>query len=101
MSDYDWIGAVWDLLYVKDDEVSRELDSGLLVPESAKQTIETGMIVKVGPDAPEGFRSGQRIVFRPYAGVPVTLESDLGGSRVVRAMSPGDVKCILAERSVA
>jgi co-chaperonin GroES (HSP10) len=101
LSYFDWIGPVWDLLYVRDDEISRELGSGLIMPESAKTTIETGTIIKVGPDAPEGFAAGQRIVFRPYAGVPVTLESDLDGSRMIRAMSPGDVKCILAAREAA
>lgn len=100
MSDFaNQLEPVRDLLVVRDDEVDRELESGLALPESAKVTIETGTIVRVGPLAHPEFSPGRRIIFRPNAGVPVCLESDVAGAKVLRIMGVQDVKCFRQEAS--
>lgn len=102
MKDFaDQIDPVGVLILVKDDEVDRELSSGMVLPESAKVAIETGRIVKTGPDAPPEYQEGRRLVFRPGAGIPVCLESDLQEAKVLRLLAPSDVKCFLGEEDAA
>lgn len=102
MKDFaDQIDPVGVLILVRDDEVDRELASGMVLPDSAKMTIETGRIVKAGPEAPPEYQEGRRIVFRPGAGVPVCRESDLQEAKVLRILAPSDVKCFLADEEVA
>lgn len=98
MSDFvDQLEPVRDLLVVRDDEVDRELESGLSLPENAKVTIETGTILRAGPLAHPEFAPGRRIIFRPNAGVPVCRESDVTGAKVLRIMGVQDVKAFRQE----
>jgi hypothetical protein len=84
-----------ECVVVRDDEVDRELESGLALPESARVTIETGTILRAGPYADPALAPGRRIVFRPNAGVPVCRESDLSDAKVIRILVAHDIKCFL------
>jgi co-chaperonin GroES (HSP10) len=96
LSDFvDQIEPVGGCVVVRDDEVDRELESGLSLPENARVTIETGTILRIGPDVHPAFSSGRRVVFRPNAGVPVCRESDLSGAKVIRILGAHDIKCFL------
>lgn len=102
MSEFvEQIDPIGNLMIVRDDEVDRELESGLSLPENARVVIETGTVVRTGPECHPDYGVGTRIVFRPGAGIPVCREADISGAKVLRILSPQDVKCILRDQGVA
>lgn len=59
------------------DEAIKETPTGLAIPETAQQKPKMGTIVAVGPGKPNypmAVKTGDRVLFVPYAGTEVEHE---------------------------
>ena len=72
-----------DKVLVKRDEAKQVTDSGIVLPESAKDTPKTGTIQaigegklneKTGDRCPLTVKKGDRVLFSSYAGTEVKLD---------------------------
>jgi len=72
-----------DKVLVKRDEAQEKTESGIVLPESAKDTPKTGVIQaigegrlndKTGERNPMTVKKGDRILFSSYAGTEVKLD---------------------------
>jgi chaperonin GroES len=88
-----------DKILVKRDEAEGRTESGIYLPESAKDKPKSGVIQAVGNGAlntdtgeriPLNVRAGDRIIFSSYAGTEVKL-----GDETLLIMSEDDVLAVL------
>ncbi len=72
-------------ILVRRDEAQTMTDSGIVLPESAKDRPRTGVIEAVGTGAintetgeriPVELKKGERVIFSSYAGTEIKLGSD-------------------------
>ena len=64
-----------DRLLVEREEQSNQTDSGLYIPDTAKEKPLEGKVVAVGPDAKEdGISVGDKVIFANFSGMEITLE---------------------------
>lgn len=55
-------------IVVKRDEAESVSAGGIVIPEAAKETKESGVIQLVGPECPDDIKVGDRVLFGKYAG---------------------------------
>ena len=72
-----------DRVLVRPDDSDKPLPSGLVIPDTAKEKPQEGVVLGVGPG---GFHDGQRVVYSKYGGTEVIVE--------------GEELLILAERDI-
>jgi chaperonin GroES len=72
-----------DRVLVRPDDSDKPLPSGLVIPDTAKEKPQEGLILAVGPGAyhegtriPLDVKEGDRIVYSKYGGTEVTLEGE-------------------------
>ncbi len=74
-----------DKILIKRDEAANKTDSGLYLPESAKDTPRTGIVQAVGQGrynkdtgeySPFSVKKGDRVLFNSYAGTEVKIEGE-------------------------
>jgi chaperonin GroES len=72
-----------DRVLVRPDDSDKPLPSGLVIPDTAKEKHQEGVILAVGPGAyhegtriPLDVKEGDRIVYSKYGGTEVTLEGE-------------------------
>lgn len=64
-----------NLVLVRPDSRETETAGGIIIPDTAKQKIDRGTVLAVGPDVDESEVFPQMVVgFRHYAGIPVEHE---------------------------
>ena len=86
-------------IIVKRDEAESVTESGIVLPESAKDQPKTGVVTAVGPGAlntetgeriPMTINKGDRVIFSSYAGTEVKLDAD-----ELLIMSESDVLAVI------
>ena len=74
-----------DKILIKRADAKQKTDSGIFLPESAKDKPMTGIVEAVGTGAintetgeriPMTLKKGERIIFSSYAGSEIKLEDD-------------------------
>ena len=73
-----------DRVLVRRLEAAEEVRGGIIIPDSAKEKPQEGLVVAVGPGktldsgevATPGVNAGDRILFSKYAGTDVTVDND-------------------------
>lgn len=94
------IEPLHDRVLVKIDEAEEETDSGLIIPESAKEKPTLGTVIAVGKGRinedgirlPMDVEPGNRVMFGKYAGTEMKLE---GVEHMV--MREDEMLCIVRE----
>jgi chaperonin GroES len=78
------IRPLQDRILVKRVDEEETTTGGIIIPDSAKEKPQEGLVVSVGPGktlesgevAAPGVNAGDRILFSKYAGTDVTVEGD-------------------------
>ena len=77
------IKPIGDRVVVKPEPADEKTDSGLYIPESAKEKPQRGTVVSVGPGRVENgnridmtVQEGETILYGKYAGTEITLDRD-------------------------
>ncbi len=72
-----------DRVLVRPDDSDKPLPSGLVIPDTAKEKPQEGIILAVGPGAyhegnriPLDVKEGDRIVYSKYGGTEVSVEGE-------------------------
>lgn len=74
-----------DKILIKRDEAAKKTESGLYLPESAKDTPRTGVVQAVGQGrynkdtgeySPFSVKKGDRVLFNSYAGTEVKIDGE-------------------------
>jgi len=72
-----------DRVLVRPDDSDKPLPSGLVIPDTAKEKPQEGVILAVGPGAyhegnriPLDVKEGDRIVYSKYGGTEVSVEGE-------------------------
>lgn len=88
-----------DKILVKRDEAAKKTDSGIYLPEGAKDKPKTGIVEAVGTGAlntdtgariPLSVKKGDKVIFTSYAGTEIKIE---GGEFLM--MSEDDVLAVI------
>jgi len=82
-----------DRVLVRPDDSDKPLPSGLVIPDTAKEKPQEGVVLGVGPG---GFHDGQRVPLDVKEGDRVVY-SKYGGTEVI---VEGEELLILAERDI-
>lgn len=79
------ITPIGDKVIIQRDEADEMTDSGLYIPEQAKDTPKTGTVVAVGTGAlnhdtgeriPMTLKVGEKVIFTSYAGTEIKVGDD-------------------------
>ncbi len=90
-----------DKILVKRDEVGDKTESGIYLPESAKDKPKSGTVQAVGTGAvntetgeriPLSVRKGDKVLFSSYAGTEVKLDKD-----TLLIMAESDILAVIDE----
>jgi chaperonin GroES len=90
-----------DKILVKRDEASEKTESGIYLPEGAKDKPKTGTVQAVGTGAlntetgeriPLTVKKGDKVLFSSYAGTEVKLDKD-----TLLIMSESDILAVIDE----
>lgn len=72
-----------DRVVVKPKEAQEQTESGLYIPETAKEKPQQGTVISVGPGRTENgtkidmtVSEGDQVLYGKYAGTEVTLDGD-------------------------
>lgn len=88
-----------DKVLIKRDEAETKTDSGIFLPESAKDRPKTGIITAVGNGAlntetgertPLNVKAGDKVIFSSYAGTEIKL-----GTQELLIMSESEILAII------
>jgi len=79
------VRPIGDKILVRRDEATEKTESGIYLPESAKDKPKTGTVQAVGTGAlntetgervPLSVKKGDKVIFSSYAGTEVKLDKD-------------------------
>ena len=69
------IEPLGEMVLVEMEKAAEKTNSGLLIPEAAREKMNVGVVVSAGPDAElAGISSGDRVVYRKYSGTEISYE---------------------------
>ncbi len=97
------IRPLHDKILVRRDEAADRTDSGIFLPERAKDTPKTGVVEAVGTGTintetgeliPLTVKKGDRVIFSSYAGTEVKL-GPVGSEETLLIMSEDEVLAII------
>ncbi|HYE03416.1 MAG TPA: co-chaperone GroES [Phycisphaerales bacterium] len=97
------IRPLGDKLLIKRDEAQSRTESGIYLPEKAKDTPKTGAVIAVGTGRlntetgeliPLSVKKGDRVIFSSYAGTEVKL-GGLGSEEELLIMSEDEVLAVI------
>ncbi len=97
------IRPLHDKIIVRRDEAEDRTESGLYLPEKAKDTPKTGVVIAVGTGTlntetgalvPLTVKKGDRVIFSSYAGTEIKLGA-AGGEEKLLVMSEEEVLAIV------
>ena len=55
------------------EQAAEKTGSGLMLPEAAREKMNVGTVVAVGPDA-ENVKAGNKVIYKKYAGTELTWD---------------------------
>ena len=64
------IEPIGEMVLLAMENAPEKTDSGLLLPEEAREKMNVGLVEAVGPDA-ESVSEGDRVIYRQYSGTKV------------------------------
>ena len=64
------IEAIGEMVLLAMENAPEKTDSGLLLPEEAREKMNVGLVEAVGPDA-ESVSEGDRVIYRHYSGTKI------------------------------
>lgn len=64
-----------DRILVKPDPAEEKTESGLIIPDSAKDKPVRGTVVAVGPAAPS-VKEGSKVLYGEHAGTEILLDKE-------------------------
>ena len=71
------IEPLGEMVLVEMEKAAEKTNSGLLIPEAAREKMNIGVVVSVGPDAKEaGIKSGDRVVYKKYSGTEMEWDGN-------------------------
>lgn len=97
------IRPLHDKILVRRDEAEDRTESGIFLPEKAKDTPKTGVVVAVGTGTintdtgeliPLTVKKGDRVIFSSYAGTEIKLGA-MGDEQKLLVMSEEEVLAIV------
>lgn len=97
------IRPLHDKILVRRDEATDKTDSGIFLPEKAKDTPKTGVVVAVGTGTintdtgkltPLTVKTGDKIIFSSYAGTEIKLGAT-GNEDKLLVMSEDEVLAVI------
>ena len=65
------IEPLGDMVLVQMEAAPEKTQSGLLLPEEAREKMTVGLVVAVGPDASSLVSAGDRVIYRQYSGTKI------------------------------
>jgi len=65
------IEPLGEMVLIELEQAAEKTDSGLMLPEAAREKMNVGTVVAVGPDS-ENVKSGDKIVYKKYAGTEIS-----------------------------
>ena len=64
------IEPMGEMVLLEMENAPEKTESGLLLPEEAREKMNVGKVVATGPDV-DGLSSGDRVVYRQYSGTKI------------------------------
>ncbi len=64
------IEPLGDMVLVQMEAAPEKTQSGLLLPEEAREKMTVGLVVSIGPDV-EHISAGDRVIYRQYSGTKI------------------------------
>lgn len=84
-----------DRVIVKPDEAETKSAGGIIIPDTAKEKPQRGIVISAGPgrkDEPMSVKEGDKILYSKYAGTEITLDE-----QQCLIMRESDILCIVNE----
>jgi chaperonin GroES len=67
------IEPLGEMVLIELEQAAEKTASGFMLPEAAREKMNVGTVVAAGPDS-ENINSGDRVVYKKYAGTELTWE---------------------------
>ena len=67
------IEPLGEMVLIELEQAAEKTASGFMLPEAAREKMNVGPVVAAGPDS-ENVKSGDRVVYKKYAGTELTWE---------------------------
>ena len=64
------IETIGEMVLIAMENAPEKTDSGLLLPEEAREKMNVGLVEAVGPDA-KSISVGDRVIYRQYSGTKI------------------------------
>ncbi|MCH2427875.1 MAG: co-chaperone GroES [Candidatus Thalassarchaeum sp.] len=64
------IEPIGEMVLIAMENAPEKTDSGLLLPEEAREKMNVGLVEAVGPDA-KSISVGDRVIYRQYSGTKI------------------------------
>ena len=64
------IDPIGEMVLIAMENAPEKTDSGLLLPEEAREKMNVGLVEAVGPDA-KSISVGDRVIYRQYSGTKI------------------------------
>ena len=64
------IEPIGEMVLIAMEHAPEKTDSGLLLPEEAREKMNVGLVEAVGPDA-KSISVGDRVIYRQYSGTKI------------------------------
>ena len=64
------IEPIGEMILIAMENAPEKTDSGLLLPEEAREKMNVGLVEAVGPDA-KSISVGDRVIYRQYSGTKI------------------------------
>ena len=67
------IEPLGEMVLIELEQAAEKTASGFMLPEAAREKMNVGTVIAAGPDS-ENINSGDRVVYKKYAGTELTWE---------------------------
>ena len=67
------IEPLGEMVLIELEQAAEKTASGLMLPEAAREKMNVGTVVAVGPDA-ENVKAGNKVIYKKYAGTELTWD---------------------------
>ena len=65
------IEPLGEMVLIALEKAAEKTDSGLMLPEAAREKMNVGTVVAAGPES-ENVKAGDKVVYKKYAGTEIT-----------------------------
>ena len=67
------IEPLGEMVLIELEQAAEKTASGLMLPEAAREKMNVGTVVAVGPDA-ENVKASNKVIYKKYAGTELTWD---------------------------